>query len=190
MRTVQLKHWSCEEYDKMIDAAIFAPGERVELIDGDIVEMSLQDRAQATAVCLAEEAVRAAFGAGVTVRTQMPLALDPYSEPEPDVAVIPGSPRDYREAHPTTALLVVEVADRTQPYDRVQKGSLYARAGVADDGLLNLSERRLEVYREPVPMPPARYGWGYQRLQRLSDTDEISPLAAPQARLAVADLLP
>lgn len=190
MSSVQLKRWSREEYDRMIEAGIFAPGERVELIDGEIVEMSPQNSAHTTAVRLTEDALRTAFGLGFDVRTQMPLALDLYSEPEPDVAVVPGSPRDYRDAHPTTALLVVEVADTTEVYDRAQKGSLYARAGVADYWLLNLRERRLEVYRDPVPMPQARYGWGYQSGQHLSAADVVSPLAMPQARIAVANLLP
>lgn len=174
----------------MIEAGIFAPGERVELIDGEIVEMSPQHSEDSTAVSLSAEALRVAFGVGYYVRVQMPLALDSYSEPEPDVAVVPGSPRDYRDAHPTAALLVVEVADSTEVYDRAQKGSLYARAGVADYWLLNVRARRLEVYRDPAPMPQARYGWGYRNVQHLSAADIISPLAAPQARIAVADLLP
>jgi len=149
MSTAQLRRWSRSDYDKMMEAGIFAPGERVELIDGEIVEMSPQHSAHSTAVSLSAEALCTAFGAGFDVRTRMPLALDLYSEPEPDVAVVPGSPRDYRDAHPTTALLVVEVADSTEAYDRDQKGSLYARAA-----------------------------------------DVVSPLAAPQARIAVADLLP
>jgi len=190
MSTAQLKRCSRADYDKMMEAGIFAPGERVELIDGEIVEMSPQHSAHSTAASLSAEALCTAFGAGFDVRTRMPLALDRYSEPEPDVAVVPGSPRDYRDAHPTTALLVVEVADSTEAYDRDQKGSLYARAGVADYWLLNLRERRLEAYREPVPMPQARYGWGYRSGQRLSPADAVSPLAAPQARIAVADLLP
>ncbi|HXH13180.1 MAG TPA: Uma2 family endonuclease [Alphaproteobacteria bacterium] len=190
MSTVQLKRWSREDYDRMIEAGIFAPGERVELIDGEIVEMSPQHSEHSTAVSLSAEALRVAFGVGNYVRVQMPLALDAYSEPEPDVAVVPGSPRDYRDAHPTTALLVVEVADSTEVYDRAQKGSLYARAGVADYWLLNLRERQLEVYRAPVRMAQARYGWGYESVQHSSAADIVSPLAAPQARIAVADLLP
>jgi Uma2 family endonuclease len=190
MSPVQLKRWTREDYDKMIEAGIFAPGERVELIDGEIIEMSPQNSGHTTAVRLTEDALRAAFGAGFEVRTQMPLALDPYSEPEPDVAVVPGSPRDYRRAHPTTALLVVEVADSAFAYDRDQKSSLYARAGIADYWLLNLVDRRLEVYRDPGLMAQARYGWGYQTVQPYTSGDAVAPLAAPHVLIAIVDLLP
>jgi Uma2 family endonuclease len=190
MSTVQMKRWTREEYDKMIDAGIFAPGERVELIDGEILAMSPQNSPHSTGVSLTAEALRVAFGEGYHVRIQMPIALDRYSEPEPDVAVVRGSPRDYLEAHPSSPLLVLEVTDTTLAYDRDQKGSLYARAGIADYWVLNLAERCLEVYRDPVPSSQARYGWSYQTIrQHLSDA-YASPLAAPQARILVADLLP
>jgi Uma2 family endonuclease len=190
MSPVQLKRWSREDYDKMIDAGIFAPGDRVELIDGEIIEVSPQNSGHTTAVRLTEDALRAAFGAGFEVRTQMPLALDPHSEPEPDVAVVPGSPRAYRHAHPATALLVVEVADSTLAYDREQKSSLYARAGITDYWLLNLVDRRLEVYRDAVPMAQARYGWGYQTIQQYTSEGAVVPLAAPHVLIAIVDLLP
>jgi len=190
MTTVQMKRWSREEYDRMIDAGIFAPSERVELIAGEIIAMSPQKSGHATAVRLSEEALRADFGIGYYVRVQMPIALDPYSEPEPDVAVVPGSARDYRDAHPTTALLIVEVADSSLTFDREQKGSLYARAGIADYWIMNLPEGRLEVYRDPVPMPQTRYGWGYQTVRQYAIEDLVSPLAAPQAHIAIVDLLP
>ena len=189
MSPVQLKRWTREDYDKMIEAGIFTPGERVELIDGEIIEMSPQNSGHSTAVSLSVEALRAAFATGYYIRVQMPLALDPHSEPEPDIAVVPGSPRDYRHAHPTTALLVVEVADSTFAYDREQKSSLYARAGIADYWLLNLVDRRLEVYRDPIPMAQARYGWGYQTLQQYSAEDAVAPLAAPHVLIAIVDLL-
>jgi hypothetical protein len=113
MSTVQVKRWSREDYERMIEAGIFAPGERVELIDGEILEMSPQKSPHSTGVSLTAETLRVAFGEGYHVRTRMLLALDPYSEPEPDIAVVRGSPRDYRDAHPSSALLVVEIADST-----------------------------------------------------------------------------
>ncbi|MBI4572140.1 MAG: Uma2 family endonuclease [candidate division NC10 bacterium] len=105
---------------------------------------------------LTQDALRKAFGEGTHVRIQLPLALDPSSEPEPDVTVVRGSPRDYRDAHPSAALLVVEVADTTLSHDRDQKGSLYARAGVADYWIVNLVDQVLEVYRDPGPSPQSR----------------------------------
>ena len=174
----------------MVAAGVFAPGERVELVDGEVLAMPAQGSQHATAVQLIEEALRAAFGRGYAVRVQMPLALDPSSEPEPDVAVVPGSPRDYRDAHPASALLVVEVADTTLASDREQKGSLYARAGVAEYWLVNLLDRRVEVYRDPAPQPQARYGRAYRGVQSYEAGDRISPLAAPGSVVQVADILP
>lgn len=190
MSTVLVRRWTRQQYDRMVETGIFAPGERVELIDGEVLAMTPQGSGHATAVRLTEDALRAAFGSGHDVRVQMPLALDPVSEPEPDVAIVLGSPRDYRGAHPASALLVVEVADTTLLYDREQKGSLYARAGVPEYWILNLLDGRLEVYREPGPMPAVRHGWAYQETRSYGPTDHISPLHARQASVGIADLLP
>ncbi len=190
MGVVQQRRWTRVEYDRMVAAGVFSPGERLELIDGEVVAMTPQGSAHATAVRLVEDALRAAFGAGYDVRVQMPLALDPASEPEPDVAVVQGRPRDYRDAHPTSAVLAVEVGDTTLVYDREQKASLYARGGVAEYWILNLVDRTLEVYREPAALPDARYGWGYRVTPAYGPDDHIAPLAAPRARLRIADLLP
>lgn len=173
----------------LASGGVFHPGERAELIDGEILTRTPQGSAHSTAVCLVEDALRLAFGAGYDVRGQLPLALDPASEPEPDVVVVPGSPRDYRDAHPATALLVVEVADTTLAFDRDWKWSLYARAGIADYWIVNLIDRLLEVYRDPAPASSARYGWEYRSIQRLGPSEAVRPLAF-QALVAVADLLP
>jgi Uma2 family endonuclease len=134
--------------------------------------------------------LRVAFGSGFQVRIQLPLALDPYSEPEPDVAVIVGSPRDYRESHPTSAALVVEVADASLEHDRRRKGSLYARSGLSDYWVLNLLDRCLEVYRDPIQDPVAPHGWSYRTVRRFGADDVVSPIALPHARVRVEDLLP
>jgi Uma2 family endonuclease len=186
---VQTRRWTREEYERLAETGIFHPEERVELIDGELVLMTPQKSVHATAVRLVEDALRIAFGSGYDVRAQLPLALDPDSEPEPDVAVVAGAPRDYRDAHPATALLVVEVADTTLTFDRERKGSLYARAGIAEYWIVNLADRLLEVYRDPAPAPSAQYGWSYRVTQRLSPSDSVNPLATSQARIAVSDLL-
>jgi Uma2 family endonuclease len=85
---------------------------------------------------------------------------------------------------------VVEVADTTFAFDREWKRSLYARAGISDYWVVNLMDRLLEVYRNPAPEASARYGWEYRTAQRLGPSEFVSPLAAPEARIAVADLLP
>ncbi|MGE3540711.1 MAG: Uma2 family endonuclease [Candidatus Tectimicrobiota bacterium] len=190
MSTVWVRRWSRKDYDVMIEAGLFPPGTHAELLDGVILEMSPQKSLHATAIRLAEEALREAFGQGYDIRVQLPLALDPDSEPEPDVAVVPGSPRDYRAAHPASAVLIVEVSDTTLTYDRERKGSLYARAGITEYWLVNIPAQRLEMYRRPGLQAEAYYGWGYEAAHYATAEAHVSPLAAPQARVAVVDLLP
>jgi len=124
------------------------------------------------------------------LRSQGPLGLDDESEPEPDVAVVPGSPEDYRDAHPSRPVLTVEVAESSLVPDRERKGSLYARAGLPDYWLLNLVDSVLEVYRDPVADPAALFGWRYGRCEILDASAAVNPLAAPGAIVRVADLLP
>jgi Uma2 family endonuclease len=109
MFAIQAPHrlWTRNEYYKIAAAGLFDLSERVELIAGEIITMAPQDSQNATAVRLAENALRLAFDRGYDVRSQLPLDLSLHSQPEPDIAVVAGTPRDYRDAHPTTALLVV-----------------------------------------------------------------------------------
>ncbi len=120
------------QYERMTEAGVFGPEDRLELLDGEIIDMPPQKSRHATAVTLVAEALRTIFGPGATVRVQLPFCLDDRSEPEPDVAVVPGNPRDYRDAHPSRALLVCEVSDTTLAYDRGRKLAAYARAGIPE----------------------------------------------------------
>lgn len=167
----------------MAETGILRPNDRVELIDGEILTMAPQKSPHATAVRLAEDALRAAFGKGFEVRPQLPLALGEMSEPEPDLAVVPGAPRDYREGHPSTALLVVEVAESSLSFDYGVKKALYARAGIPEYWIVDLVARAVEVYRSP-------HGADYRDHRTLGGRDSIAPLAGAGARIAVADLLP
>lgn len=185
---IQTKRWTRQEYDRMAEAGIFSPDDRVQLIEGEIVTMTPQRSPHSACIGLAEAALRTAFGAVHWIRIQLPLILDPDSEPEPDLAVVAGSPREYAKAHPRSALLVVEVADTTLSLDRDRKARIYARAGISGYWIINLAERCLEVYRDPVSSAdqPARY----HASQPLTATDKITPLARPDASVSVADLLP
>jgi Uma2 family endonuclease len=181
-------HWTREEYHRLADQGFFQD-RRVELIEGEIIEMPVPKPPHVMALILTEDALRAAFGRGFHVRTQAPLNLGEASEPEPDLAVVPGGPRDYPE-HPTTALLVVEISETTLPIDRGRKASLYARAGLADYWIVNLVDRHLEVRRTPVPDAAQPFGFSYQDVIILDATEYAAPLAVPAARIAVTDLLP
>lgn len=172
----------------MVAAGVFHPEERLELIEGEILPMTPQGSGHATAVSLVGEVLRKAFGPGFTIRVQMPLALVPDSEPEPDVAVVLGGPRDYKEEHPRTAVLVVEVADATLDYDRGRKTTVYARAGIQEFWILNLPDRCLEIHRDPTPGGTTQSG--YQTTRILASSDSVSLLAKPEAIIAVSELLP
>jgi Uma2 family endonuclease len=182
--------WTREDYYRLCEAEWFQ-GRRVQLIGGEIIEMPAQKNWHAMAITLTEDALRAAFGPGHWVRVQMSLDLSPHSVPDPDLAVVPGTPRSYRTAsNPTTALLIVEVSESTLPYDRSAKASLYAAAGLADYWIVNLVQRQLEVHRDPVADGAQPYGFRYASRSILDPADVVTPLAAPQARITVADLLP
>ena len=185
----ETRRWTRVEYDRLIECGFFQPGDPVELVGGQLIVAEPQGHRHFSAIRAVEEALRAAFGSGWEVRGQGPIALDDESEPEPEVAVVPGSFRDYRTGHPSRPLLVVEVSESSLALDRAHKGSLYARAGLADYWIVNLVDRVLEVYREPRPDPDAPFGWRYQSLVVYASGTFVSPLTAPSALVHVADLL-
>jgi len=186
---IRTRRWTRVEYDRLIEAEILGPEDRIELLGGEMIVKEPQHRPHATAVLLVARALERVFGSGWTVQPQLPVALDDESEPEPDVSVVRGEPRDYLD-HPSHAVLVVEVALSRLGFDRERKGSLYARAGIADYWIVNLPDRRLEIYRGPVPDTEALFGWRYGEVTTIPADGVASPLAAPGASVPVADLLP
>lgn len=180
--TVQRRRWLRVEYDRMVDSGGFDPNDRVELLDGEIWEMSPLGSRHATAYELVGSALQSAFPQDY-VRHQLPFALDRVSEPEPDVAVVNGSIRDYADRHPSQALLIVEVSDSTLSYDRGRKLTAYARNEVPEYWLLDLTAAKLEVYRDPTSE-------SYASRSLLVPGDTVTPLHAPDSVIAIADLLP
>lgn len=185
-----LRRWKRVEYERLVEMGVFDSDERLELLDGLLVVREPQGVPHAAATRLVVAALRRTFGEGWLVDSQMPLALDDDSEPEPDICVVPGGPRDYLDAHPTHPVLIVEVAESSLRKDRAHKASLYARAGIADFWIVNLVDRVLEIHRDPQPSSAALYGWSYRTVAILRAPETISPLAAPAASIAVSDLLP
>lgn len=183
------RRWKRVEYDRLIECGFFKSGESVELLGGQLIVAEPQGSRHYTAIRAAAEALRMAFGAGWEVRTQAPVALDDESEPEPDVVVVPGSFRDYASGHPSRPVLIVEVSESSLAFDRAHKGSLYARAGVADYWIVNLVDRVLEVYREPVRDPDASFGLRYQQLVAHGREASVAALASPYALIHVADVI-
>lgn len=174
----------------MIDRGIFRDDDRLELLDGVLVVKEPQGNPHAVAVDLVMSALRVAFGAGWLVRAHAPLALGGRSRPEPDVAVVPGSARDYRRSAPRTAALVVEISDSSLKLDRTRKVSIYARANIQEYWIVNLVQWTLEVRRAPARLEAPLRGWGYRSVDVLRPPASVAPLAALDARIAVADLLP
>jgi Uma2 family endonuclease len=186
---IQTRRWKRVEYDRLIECGFFQPGDQVELLGGQLIVAEPQSDRHYTAIQALDAALRAAFGPGWTVRTQGPVALDDESEPEPDIAVVPGTFRDYATGHPSRPVLIVEVSLSSLALDRAHKGSLYARAGLADYWIVNLVDRVVEVHRQPVPDPRAPFGWHYDSVAVVGPAGVISPLAAPHAALRVSDVL-
>lgn len=181
---VRLKQWTREEYDRLIVAGIFVADERVELLEGEIVVTFPQNPPHYTAIHLAAEALRDAFESGFTIRIQAPFNATTDSEPEPDLAVVPGRARDYARVHPGSAVLVVEVSDSTLERDRQRKARVYARAGVPEYWIVNLIDRQVEVFRGP------RSDGEWEVALVFREGERVSPLAAPAFSIAISDLLP
>ena len=174
----------------MVEAGVLRPDDKVELLDGQIVPKMSQNEPHAVATGLVSDALRSAFGSGAHPRDEKPLALSDLSEPEPDVVVVRGARRDYLGGHPAPAdvLLLVEVADTSLMQDRLRKLPLYAEAGVVECWIVNLQDSVLEVHRDPAG---GAYRTGAYRTKTTHERGgAVSPVHAPDASVAVADLLP
>src|SRR5438132_273068 len=160
--------WMCAEFHRFGDMGVFE-GRRAMLIDGVILEQGPMNPPHAITLGLVEEALRTAFGAGWWLRQQSPLILGQDTDPEPDLAVVPGRPRDYT-SHPTTAALVVEVADSSLDFDTNEKRLLYARAGIREYWVVDINGRRLLVYRDSQAAD-------YANQLTFGPADAVAPLA-------------
>jgi Uma2 family endonuclease len=176
----RLRRLSRAEYDRMVALGMFDQ-ERVELLYGMLVSMGPQGTRHAEVTSTLLEKLLRRLGDRARVRAHSPLALGGDSEPEPDVAVVPLG--DYARAHPTTAHLVIEVADSSRDTDRRVKAPLYAGAGIPEYWLVDLVDDAVEVFRQPGPD-------GYRQVTRHGRGDMIAPEAFPDVQVAVADLLP
>jgi Uma2 family endonuclease len=184
--------WTRAKYEQATAGGLLGPDDHVELIGGEIVAKMTQNSPHSTAVLLAEAALRAAFSAGFVVRSQMPLSIGDNSQPEPDIAVVSGSIRDFARNHPTaeSAVLVVEVSDTSLAADRSVKGSLYALAGIQEFWIINLNDRVVEVRRLPAASDASAFGYAYAGIQVFGEDATFAPGGAPTHPIAVTDLLP
>ena len=184
-----LYQWKRKDYDRLVELGAF-DREPVELIGGQLIVAEPKGSYHTTSVDRVDDAFRAALREGWIVRNEKPIALDDDSEPEPDVAIVPGGRADYRDVHPGRPALVIEVADSSLAFDRLDKGSLYARGGVTDYWIVNLIDRVVEIYRDPAADAAGVYGWRYRSVETARPGAVVTPLAIPSVRIRVADLLP
>lgn len=172
------------DYYRMAETGILGPEDRVELIEGEIVDMAPIGSAHAGTVNrLARLAAKAMAEGNVLVSMQNPLRLDAHSEPQPDLMLLRPRADDYRDTHPTPAdvLLLVEVADSTLAYDRGPKLALYARHGVPEVWIVDLGGRAVEICRQPGPD-------GYGERRRVMD-GTATPTLVPGLAVDLAVLL-
>ena len=137
---------------RMAEAGILAEDDRIEIIDGEIIDMAAIGTGHASVVNRINSALTAAFGATAIVSVQNPVRLDDHNQPQPDFAVLKPRPDFYSERHPRAVdvLLLVEVADTSLRYDRAVKLPVYARAGIAEVWIVDLQHRVIDAHRLPT----------------------------------------
>jgi Uma2 family endonuclease len=166
--------FSSDEYHSMLDTGILSPEDRVELIEGEVLEMAAISSRHAACVKRLNRVFTQGLLGRALVGVQDPVHLSPFSEPEPDLSVL--RPRDdlYAGAHPTPEdiFLVVEVAHASLDYDRSVKVPLYARSGIREVWLFDLSRPVVGVYRQPGV-------GGYTKVELLGRGDRVAPEAFP-----------
>ena len=184
--------WRCtrDQFHQMGEDGLFE-GQRVILIEGEILAMPPVGDLHCGIVTLAGEAFRSLFGEGFFVREEKSFDVGKATDPQPDVAVIAGTIRDFLYRGLTEAALIVEVSHSTLAYDRREIASLYASAGVMDYWIINIDQEpaQIEVHRQPGPDESQPHGFGYAERTIHRSGDIIQPLAAPNP-VAASMLLP
>ncbi len=180
-----LHRFTLEEYHRLIEQGFFQPDDRVELIEGILVDMSPLHPPHAGTVDSLKEDLVTNVKRQAKVRIQQPITLpQQITEPEPDF-VLAVRTEDYRTKHPLPCdvLLVGEVSDSTLAYDRGKKAQLYAEAGIQEYWIVNLIDNVLEVYRDPVG---SGSNAGYKIKLTYTPSEKIAPLALPNCHLDLA----
>lgn len=179
---VTRRHFSVRDYHLMAEAGILHKDDRVELIEGEIVEMAAIGARHFACVNNLNRVLMRAVSDKAIVSVQNPVRLDERNEPQPDLAVI--RTRDYRESLPTPedVLLLIEVSDTTLSYDRNIKLPLYARSGIAEVWIVDLTGETVERHTEPS-------GDGYRHTERSRRGEELASATLPEIVVRVGDLL-
>lgn len=182
--TSQVHRFTVEDYHRMAETGVLREGERLELIDGKVVEMSPIGIGHASSLDRLDEALRDGIGKDAHFRVQGPLRLDRHSEVQPDLLILRRREDFYAEGHPEPedVLLLVEVADTSQQYDRQTKLPLYAAHGVPEVWLFDVPKKTIEIFRQPGPE-------GYADRQVVDAGDTLTCVAFPDLRVSVSRIL-
>lgn len=178
------RRFTADEYHQMAQAGILRPDERVELIEGAIVAMTPIGRRHVACVARLPHACVRGMGDQAVVLVQSPIRLADLSEPEPDIAVLRPRTDFYAEkdAGPADVLLLIEVADTSEYYDRHVKVPIYARASIPEVWLVDLTTKTVTIYRQPSPA-------GFTDMLVARGSDQVSPLAFPDFQLTVTQVV-
>ena len=182
---VQTKHrFSAEDYHRMAETGVLRPDARVELLNGQIIDMSPIGPFHGGLVNRLIRLFTTFSGGRWLVAAQNPIRLDDYSEPEPDLMLLRPESGDYTRRHPgpNDVYLLVEVSDATLAFDRGEKLPAYGRAGIPEVWIVNLFDETIEVHREP-------HFTGYGSCKVLRAGDQASPASFPDVTVDVAELL-
>lgn len=171
------------EYHRMAEAGIFAPDARVELIEGEVIDMPPIGSPHAGTVGFLGKRLERAAGDHALVFVQNPIFVDMHHEPQPDLMLLCPRADFYKSAHPQPGdvLLIVEVSDTSLAYDTQIKLPLYARHGIPEVWLADLPNRRFLVHRTPTPT-------GFQDVQTLTDLSALTPLVLPGVTIDLSGL--
>ena len=181
---VTRRKFDVAEYHRLAEAGILHEDDRVELIEGEIVEMVPIGSDHSGTVNALNHALMSAAGRRATLSVQGPLHLSDYSEPQPDFMLLKPRPDFYRERHPRPedVLLLIEVSQTSLRYDRAVKLPLYARHGIPEVWIVDLPDRVVEVHRDPSPD-------GYASTRRYAPGETLEPQALPGVKVSAADIL-
>ncbi len=176
--------FTVEEYHQMTRAGILTEDDRVELIEGEVVEMAPSGSRHAACINRLTQLFSEQLTRRAILSIQNPVQLGEHSEPQPDVTLLRPRQDFYASAHPTPQdiLLLIEVADSSLEYDREIKVPLYARAEIPEVWLVDLLEEQIILYRQPSPQ-------GYQIIQQIGRTAYLAPEAFPDLEILAHDLL-
>ena len=184
MPQVARRRITVDEFQRMGEAGILGPDERVELIDGELIQMNPIRPGHAATVGRCTRAFITAVGDAAIVWVQNPVVAGDFSEPQPDLVLLRPKPDDYDDAlpRPDDTLAVVEVADSSLSYDRRTKMRLYARSGIPQAVIVDLVHNRVESYTDPAPD-------GYRTVQTLRRGDDLPLAALPDRAVPLARVL-